>query len=129
MSSNASPYQPPRSSITPTAPTRFGELKILSARGRLGRVRYIGYSMGLMLLTYLAIAVLGGIDALASLRGDGAMGLLMTGGIIVLTLLSVVVSLLIAIQRLHDFDASGWWTLLMIVPFANQTSQQQAPAQ
>lgn len=56
MSSNASPYQPPRSSITPTAPTQFGELKILSARGRLGRVRYIGYSMGLMLLTYLTIA-------------------------------------------------------------------------
>ena len=126
MSSNASPYQPPRSSITPTAPTQFGELKILSARGRLGRVRYIGYSMGLMLLTYLTIAVLGGIaaalgggDSLSSLSTDEPMGLLMTGGIIVLTLLSVVVSLLIAIQRLHDFNASGWWVLLMIVPFAN----------
>ena len=126
MSSNASPDQPPRSSITPTAPTQFGELKILSARGRLGRVRYIGYSMGLMLLTYLMGAVLGGIaaalgggDSLSSLSTDEPMGLLMTGGIIVLTLLSVVVSLLIAIQRLHDFNASGWWVLLMIVPFAN----------
>lgn len=127
MSSHASPYQPPRSSITPTAPTHFGELKIFSARGRLGRVRYIGYSMGLMLLTYLAIAVLGGIaaalggdsDSLASLRGDGPMGVLMMGVIVVPVLLSVVASLLIAIQRLHDFNASGWWVLLMIVPVAN----------
>ncbi len=126
MSSNASPYQPPRSAITPTAPTHFGELKILSARGRLGRVRYIGYSMGLMLLTWLAIAVLGGIaaalgggDSLSSLRGNESAGFLMTGAIIVLTLLSVVVSILIAIQRLHDFNASGWWILLMIVPLAN----------
>ncbi len=123
--SSASPYQPPRSSITPTAPTHFGEPKIFSARGRLGRVRYIGYSMGLMLLTYLAMAVLGGIaaalsgDSLSSLSGDGPMGLPMMGAVVVPVLLSVVVSILIAIQRLHDFNASGWWILLMIVPFAN----------
>lgn len=128
MSSNPSPYQPPRSAITPNAPIHFGEVKIFSARGRLGRVRYIGYSVGLMLLTYLAIAVLGGIaavlgggdgDSLSSLGGDGPMGLLMMGAIVVPVLLSVVASLLIAIQRLHDFNASGWWVLLMIVPFAN----------
>jgi hypothetical protein len=33
--------------------------------------------------------------------------------------LAVTLSILLSIQRLHDFDASGWWSALNLVPLAN----------
>ena len=121
MNSNASPSQPPLSAITPAPPTQFGELKIFSAQGRLGRVRYIGYSVGLMLLLYLVIAILGGTAAMLGQveSGGEALGWLSGGLLIILSLAALVVSILLTIQRLHDFDASSWWALLMVVPLVS----------
>ncbi len=110
-----SPYQPPRSAITPPTPTQFGELKILSAQGRLGRVRYIGYLIGLGMLTYLMTALLGGVAS----EDNEAMIWVIGGAIIILTLLSLIVTILLAIQRLHDFNASGWWSILALIPLVN----------
>ncbi len=113
---SSSPYQPPRGAITPTAPTRYGEIHPFSHRGRLGRVRYIGYSVGLGLLINL-LAV--GWGALATLSGDREPGLFALGGVVLLVALAVAFSVLLAIQRLHDFDASGWWSAFALVPLAN----------
>ncbi|MFO1372388.1 MAG: DUF805 domain-containing protein [Candidatus Competibacteraceae bacterium] len=114
--SDISPYQAPRSAITPTAPTDYGEVKILSTAGRLGRVRYIGYSMGLGLLANIVAGLLGGVTAL--FKGDlGA--LLLAGVVIILMVLALVMSIMLVVQRLHDFDANGWWAVLMLVPLAN----------
>ncbi|MCC7221335.1 MAG: DUF805 domain-containing protein [Candidatus Contendobacter sp.] len=121
MNSDASPYQPPHSAITPIAPPQFGELNVFSTRGRLGRVRYIGYSIGLVLLVYLFIAILGGA-VLALVRphdGNEAFQWLGGGAVILLVLVMLAASLLLTIQRLHDFNASGWWALLMAVPVAS----------
>ncbi|MDG4551355.1 MAG: DUF805 domain-containing protein [Candidatus Contendobacter sp.] len=113
-----SPYQPPRGAIAPTAPTRYGEIHPFSHRGRLGRVRYIGYSVGLGLLINLLAA---GWGALAALSGnqEEMMGPFAVGGLIFLAVLAVAFSVLLAIQRLHDFDASGWWSAFALVPLAN----------
>lgn len=113
-----SPYQPPRSAITPPTPTQFGELKILSAQGRLGRVRYIGYSVGIGILINLVVVMTGGLAAF--LEGDSdTFGWLIGGVIIIFSLAALVISMLLTIQRLHDFDARGWWAVLVIVPLAN----------
>ena len=116
--SHSSPYQPPRSPITPTAPTQFGEIKVLSAQGRLGRVRYIGYSIGIGILINIVAALVGGLATLLGGSGDTAEWLT-GGGIVILALAALVISILLAIQRLHDFNASGWWSALTIVPLAN----------
>lgn len=113
----SSPYQPPRSAITPPAPARYGAIHPFSARGRLGRVRYIGYSVGLGLLINLLMAALGGVSAVLS-EGGGT-DLLVGGGFLMLAVLAVVLAVLLTIQRLHDFDASGWWAALNLVPLAN----------
>ncbi|MDS4032252.1 MAG: DUF805 domain-containing protein [Candidatus Contendobacter sp.] len=114
---SSSPYQPPRGAITPTTPTQYGEIHPFSHRGRLGRVRYIGYSVGLGLLINLLAA---GWGALAALSGDqGKMGPFAVGGLILLAALAVALSVLLTIQRLHDFDASGWWSAFALVPLAN----------
>ncbi len=115
----ASPYQPPRSAITPASSTDYGEINLLSARGRLGRVRYIGYSMGIGLVINVIGGLLGGAGALLEEGGGHLAGLAVGGAVIVLVLLALAVSVVLAIQRLHDFDASGWWSVLVVVPFAN----------
>lgn len=113
-----SPYQPPRSSIAPPTPTQFGEINLLSAQGRLGRVRYIGYSVGIGFLINAVAALVGGLSAV--LRGDSEAGGWWAGGvIIILTVAALVISILLAIQRLHDFNASGWWSTLAVAPLAN----------
>lgn len=114
---DASPYKTPSSAITPTAPTHYGEIKILSTDGRLGRVRYIGYSAGLALLVNFVMALLGGISALV---GNGQAASLLIGGLILIAaLLALALSIMLMIQRLHDFDANGWWAVLTLVPLAN----------
>ncbi|HCB14385.1 MAG TPA: DUF805 domain-containing protein [Gammaproteobacteria bacterium] len=117
---NPSPYQPPRGAITPTSSKEFGEVKILSAQGRLGRVRYIGYSVGIGLLVNLILALIGGLAAFLQQGGSAeSMGMLTGSIMIVLGIAALAVSILLTIQRLHDFNASGWWSVLIIVPLAN----------
>lgn len=113
----SSPYQPPRSAITPAAPTQYGEIHPFSARGRLGRVRYIGYSVGLGLLINLLTAGWGG--ALAALANGNPAEWVGLGGVLLLVALGGALSILLSIQRLHDFGASGWWSALVVAPFAN----------
>ncbi len=112
-----SPYQPPRGAIAPMAPLRYGAVKLFSARGRLGRVRYIGYSVGLGLLLNLLMAGWGAI--VAALTGSEGNEGLALGGLLALALPVIILTTLLGIQRLHDFNASGWWSILIFVPLAN----------
>ncbi len=114
---DASPYQPPRGAIAPVASDRYGEIKLLSARGRLGRLRYLGYSVALGLLVNLAAGLLGGMAAIFLEDDPGEM--FIVGLVVILAAPALLISLLLGIQRLHDFDASGWWSLMTIVPLAN----------
>ena len=115
---HSNPYQSPRSSITPTAPTQFSKINILSAQGRLGRVRYIGYSVGLAVLVNLLAMAVGGASTFVPSSGE-ALGWLVGGILLILGGAALALSVLLGIQRLHDFDASGWWSVLIVVPLAN----------
>lgn len=90
----------------------YGEVKIFSAAGRLGRVRYIGYSTGMALVFALVVGALSGAMAAVSPVAVGAVVIL--GYVAVFT-----VSVMLTIQRAHDFDSSGWMSLLMFVPLVN----------
>jgi uncharacterized membrane protein YhaH (DUF805 family) len=82
-------------------------------------VRYIGYSVGIGFLINVIAGLLGGAGALLGEGGGDWAGWVGGGAAIVLVLVALVVSVMLAIQRLHDFDASGWWSVLVVVPFAN----------
>ncbi|MCL4799497.1 MAG: DUF805 domain-containing protein [Burkholderiales bacterium] len=103
------PYRAPRSAVR-DRPDRYGEVRVLGVRGRLSRVRYIGYSVGFLLLFYLLILAAGAAGA-AGLHADLAVGL-----IVALWIALVVVSLMLTIQRCHDFNTSGWVALLVFIP-------------
>ena len=102
-----SPYSPPRSEVGDSLP-EYGTLKVFTTDGRIGRVRYLGWSMGMMLLAMLAYGISAGLMLASPILG----GILM----IPLVIAAVVISVMIGVQRLHDIGWSGWLLLLNLVP-------------
>ena len=87
-------------------------VKLFSAKGRIGRLRFLAYMLYSYLLCILASAVLGGII--------GFMGKGSAAGILVATGLALIpyfiFYVLAAIQRSHDMDWSGWMLFLGLIP-------------
>jgi len=110
------PYESP---LTSEGLTQLGSYKpkIFTTRGRIGRLRYLAYSMIynfiIMFLMGIVSAIL--IPLLANSDSGGAMVIMM-----VLIYVPVIFTFfIVARRRLHDLDQSGWLTLLMIVPLIN----------
>ncbi|SDI30221.1 DUF805 domain-containing protein [Pseudomonas panipatensis] len=102
-----SPYATPQAQVGEPLP-EYGELKYFSAQGRIGRVRYLGWSMGLMLLLLPVFAVIAALFAVST-----TVGMLLATAVCVGM---VAVSIFFGIQRLHDIGWSGWLWLLNFVP-------------
>jgi uncharacterized membrane protein YhaH (DUF805 family) len=101
------PYASPRAKVQDAdRDGDYGEIKILSAAGRLGRVRYIAYSMVMSLLFGSVIGI-----AAAAAGQEAAIFVTFAGYIVIFA-----VAIMLTIQRAHDFDSSGWLSLLMFVP-------------
>jgi len=94
---------------------QYDEPKVLSWSGRLGRMRYITY----IISVYFLLVIMGSMSAVV-LRAfpDSPKAI-----VIIFALGGLFASMLFVIsvmkRRLNDFNASGWWTLLMVVPVAN----------
>jgi uncharacterized membrane protein YhaH (DUF805 family) len=111
---NRNPYASPRAKVADAnADEEYGEIRVFSAQGRLGRVRYIGYTAGLAVL----IAIIGiGLAQVMTAVGQAAVGT----GIAVVTYVAVyVVTFLLTIQRAHDFNTTGWISLLVLLPLVS----------
>ena len=93
---------------------------ILSFNGRIGRLRYLAYSIGTSFLLMLALMPLVGASALMGAGVDssamGAIGMLL---VMVIYIAMLVFSVMFAKRRLNDLNRSGWWFLLFIVPIVN----------
>ncbi len=103
---NQNPYSAPRAEnmigADQDAPQ---QVKLFSISGRIGRARYIVYLFGLSLLII-------GVGALLSLV---TAGLAMIPAYIAL----LVMQFMLTIQRCHDFNTSGWLSILILVPLVN----------
>ena len=105
--SPASPYAPPTANVAEYLP-EYAELRPCGIEGRIGRLRYLAWSVSLM---FAAMGVFGVIaisfqisEILAAILGVLALVAMM------------VVSVQIGVQRLHDIGWSGWLLLLNLVP-------------
>jgi uncharacterized membrane protein YhaH (DUF805 family) len=101
------PYVAPRAAVD-DAPDEFQPVRIFSVSGRIGRARYILYTMGLPLLVMFVIGLL------SAVAGAFGVALMVAGWVAVVT-----ISMMLTIQRSHDFDMSGWFALIGLVPLAN----------
>jgi uncharacterized membrane protein YhaH (DUF805 family) len=112
----SSPYAPPRATVGEALP-QFATLKPFSVTGRIGRLRYLAWTMALTLVT-LAVGSVLAIFAFAIISADSTAGLIL-GGLVafILFIALAVVSIQFSVQRLHDIGWSGWLWLLNLVPF------------
>lgn len=106
-SSEPSPYTTPKAQVGEAQP-EYAELKVFSLQGRIGRVRYLGWSVALMFIAMLAYGLV-----FAGMAMSQSLGFIVA---IPLLIAFVVVSVMIGVQRLHDIGWSGWLWLLNFVP-------------
>jgi uncharacterized membrane protein YhaH (DUF805 family) len=107
VSAAATPYATPKAAVAETLP-EFSELKAFTTDGRIGRLRYLAWSMVLMLACLPLFGIAGGFFAASEILG----GLLM----VVVGIAVAVVGIMFGVQRLHDIGWSGWLLLVTLVP-------------
>ncbi|NQD93327.1 DUF805 domain-containing protein [Pseudomonas sp. CrR25] len=106
----STPYATPRATVAETLPAS-SELRVFSIEGRIGRLRYLAWSLVLM----VAVSGIMGVVAIAASISEALGGLLAIAVVIGM----LVVSVQIGVQRLHDMGWSGWLLLLNVVPIVN----------
>jgi uncharacterized membrane protein YhaH (DUF805 family) len=101
------PYGTPRAAVG-DAHEEFQPVRLFAVSGRIGRARYIVYNIVVSLLLMFVAG------AATAFLGDF--------GVAVLTVAYIamfVISIMLTIQRSHDFNMSGWFSLLALVPLVN----------
>jgi uncharacterized membrane protein YhaH (DUF805 family) len=101
------PYGAPRAMVGDAA-EQFQPVKLFAVSGRIGRARYITYSM----LVSLALI----LPAMALMALSPGLGLFVLA---IAYIATFVMSIMLTIQRSHDFNMTGWFSLLVFVPLAN----------
>ena len=114
---DVNPYQAPQSTVATYDKEPYGQIKLFSLIGRLSRLQYFGYGIGINLLAGLLFGLLIGVTIALSRQTDTT--LLGPAINLVGYVLGCVVILTLGVQRLHDINASGWWWLLMFIPVVN----------
>lgn len=117
------PYQAPNADVAVAGNQDAYQPKFLSLSGRIGRMRYFVYAAGLTLLFYLVVGVAAAIlipSMMSAGDADIGVGAIVMGLIATVAFIGVMVmSWGYMVRRLNDINASGWLSLLMLVPIAN----------
>ncbi len=94
---------------------RYSEVDLFSTEGRIGRKRYFLYSVVLPFILFWSLASIAGVlvhmGSVATLVSYAILGLATIAMLFVLVRLTM--------QRCHDFNKSGWLSLLAVIPLAN----------
>lgn len=118
---NANPYTSPQSEITPPVPEGIDTTSPFDPKGRFTRLSYLAWAMLATVAVYVLIGLMVAVGLIDPAVFDGTDPFAPYKNIpmvIVEVGMSVAV-ILFAIRRLHDFGASGWWSLVFLVPIAN----------
>jgi uncharacterized membrane protein YhaH (DUF805 family) len=101
------PYGAPRAAVGDAA-EKFQPIRIFAVSGRIGRARYFVYSFVMSLLLMLVAGMVMAVDRTIGMAA-----------VAVAYLAMIVISVMLTIQRSHDFNMSGWFSLLMLVALVN----------
>jgi len=108
------PYAAPRARVADVETTEYGELRVFTVQGRIGRLRYLVWMSAVMLVfSTLGVALIMLLGSNPASGLSGGVGL----AIIVLGLFSIYPCICIQAQRLHDIGLSAWFILVGIIPF------------
>ena len=90
--------------------------RLLSLRGRIGRARYVAYTLGAVIGAFLLMLLAGMMLLLSASLGR------MLYTVFTVALLYGALPLffvILTVKRAHDFNAGGWLALLLLVPVVN----------
>ena len=111
---SSNPYQTPHADVLKPDAGASDESRVFSPSGRFGRLSYIAWVWVVGSIGNAISAIVGG-NAPAESELSGPV-LAVT---IIINLVAVVLFVIFSIRRCHDFNASGWWLLLSLIPFVN----------
>ena len=94
---------------------RYSEVDLFSTDGRIGSKRYFIYSVILPFIIFWSLASIAGV--LTHMGSVATFVSYVILGVAILAMFFILVRL--TIQRCHDFNKSGWLSILAILPFAN----------
>jgi len=114
--SDVNPYDAPDASLD-NGQEEIYQPKIFSFNGRIGRMRYLAYSIGVNFLLMLVVVPLAGASAF--MGGDPTTSMIGMLGIGIFYVVTIAISVMFAKRRLNDLNRSGWWFLLFIIPIIN----------
>ena len=120
MNSNT-PYESPASDIIDPAMQEFDDTQIFSTSQRIGRLRWLAYSMLANFVLFAIIGILAAVlvPMIATSQSSGGIGVTAIISIILVYLIPFIVGIILARRRLHDLGQSGWLGLLFLVPLVN----------
>jgi len=112
--SEVNPYRAPDAALNVHQDAAY-QPRIFSFSGRIGRLRSLAYGLGIGTLFMLVMGILGGLaEPYAVLRRDEGLTLLIGFTII---LVWAVLTLMYGKRRFNDLNRSGWWSILLLVPY------------
>lgn len=117
---NENPFMAPRAVVADVAggsDEGFAPVAMFSAKGRIGRLRYLAYIMGSYLIFGLVVAILslGGLALAGTGSSDAGVGTMVILGVVYVAYMAYFV--IVTIKRSHDMNWSGWMSLLVLIPF------------
>ncbi len=118
--SETNPYQTPGGAVSDVFNEEFSEIKILSFKGRLGRLRYFTYSFifGIIFMFVAGIAMAIAIPMMTQ-TGETTNMTMMWVILLPIYIIAFTYMFMLGSQRLHDMNTTGWLSLLFLVPLAN----------
>jgi uncharacterized membrane protein YhaH (DUF805 family) len=110
------PYRAPTADLSQVgAAGDFFQPRFFSTTGRLGRARYLAYLMGVwMLVTVVAVPVILLLMVLSNVSRTLTIFLPS-----ILSISAMALSFIAAKRRINDMNKSGWFALLLLIPFVN----------
>jgi uncharacterized membrane protein YhaH (DUF805 family) len=123
MTGERNPFAPPEAVVADIAPREgeaFQPVRVLGARGRMGRLCYAVYLIWGSWVAYVAAFVAGVLlDTAMSAFIAGATASAWSIGALAVAALYAIFVVRLGMQRSHDLDLSGWFTLLTLIPLVN----------
>ena len=94
--------------------------RIFTTKGRIGRLRYLAYSMIYNIIIMFLMGIVSAILVPMAAGGEQGGSTIVMSIIMVLLYLPLIATFfIVARRRLHDLNHSGWLSLLMLVPLLN----------
>lgn len=110
---NPNPFTPPRADVADVhLADGYSQPRVWAVKGRLGRLRYLAY---ITVATLAMYAVMGVGGATLALSGSTSAFYVLMG---LAYIPYLVLAIMLAIQRSHDMDWSGWSVLATLIPLA-----------